>query len=58
MSVLVNIPVILYGRAEAYHSRVNKSSPVISILEKSQNERYCARSEENQDELVLELLEN
>lgn len=46
------------GYRWTYHSRVDKGSPVITFFEQGQNKGNSSGSEENEDQLVLELLQN
>lgn len=41
-----------------YHRRINESAPAFLLFEEGQNEGNGSRTEENNDQLVLELLKN
>ena len=41
-----------------YNCRIHKRRPALSLLEQRKHERYRCRTEENYDELVLELLQH
>lgn len=41
-----------------YHSRVHKDSPIVALFEEGQDERHSGGTQENENQLVLELLQN
>lgn len=63
--VSIRVRTYLGGAAESsvvatvtYHGRVDEGAPAAFLLEKRESKGYDGRSEENYDELILELLEN
>lgn len=49
---------VAVGGSETYNSGVNECAPATLVLEQSKDEGDSSGTEENQDKLVFELLEN